>query len=177
MLNHLWNVTYLHFLLSRVRADINESLVLHNPFIYIGSFDRPNIFYGVKLIKPGTSKLQAILEMLRDVPRRVESRESTIMYCFTIKDTEQASVTICSTCLLSYDKTFVKLLWPNTLLMSQFEIRYMKLFLDYVLMLQYTMARWVVLQELRHTSWLKNTLPNKTFLFVLSMFILFTCSK
>lgn len=41
------------------------------------------------MIKPGTSKLQAILEMLRDVPRRVESRESTIMYCFTIKDTEQ----------------------------------------------------------------------------------------
>jgi len=61
--------------------------------------------------------------------------------------------------------------------MYQFEIRYMKLFLDYVLMLQYTMARWVVLQELRHTSWLKNTLPNKTFLFVLSMFILFTCNK
>jgi hypothetical protein len=103
--NHFFlsHLGYWHCVLIRVRGDIHESLVLHNPFIYIGSFDRPNLFYGVKLIKSRSSKLQTILEMLRDVPRRVESRESTIIYCVTIKDTQQEMFAVEGT-------------WPQTIL-------------------------------------------------------------
>jgi hypothetical protein len=168
--NHFFlsHLGYWHCVLIRVRGDIHESLVLHNPFIYIGSFDRPNLFYGVKLIKPRSSKLQTILEMLRDVPCRVESRESTIIYCVTIKDTQQASRIIWSCFSMSCHNTFRQCLFPNTTCMSQFEIRYMKLFLDYVLMLPYTMARWAMLQEQNHTSWFKYSWTN-TFLAFLSL--------
>lgn len=80
------------YLFSRVREDIKESLILHEPFTYIGSFDRPNLFYGVKLIKPGSHLDESILDMLKHVPPRVSSRESTIIYCATIRHTEKARV-------------------------------------------------------------------------------------
>lgn len=73
-----------------MRDDIKNSLDLYNPFVYIGSFDRPNLFYGVKLFKSGSSRQSCILEMLHDVPIRVSSHESTIIYCATIRDTEEA---------------------------------------------------------------------------------------
>ncbi|XP_066343395.1 uncharacterized protein [Miscanthus floridulus] len=74
---------------DRVREDICKSLILREPFLFIGSFDRPNLFYGVKLIRSGTCSNEAIAELIRDVPRRVSARESTIIYCITIRDTEQ----------------------------------------------------------------------------------------
>jgi len=83
---------YLHYLFTRVREDICKSLILRKPFVFIGSFDRPNLFYGVKLIRSGTCSNEAIAELIRDVPRRVSARESTIIYCITIRDTEQAGL-------------------------------------------------------------------------------------
>ena len=80
---------YLHYFFTRVREDICKSLIQREPFVFIGSFDRPNLFYGVKLIR---SSNEAIAELIRDVPRRVSARESTIIYCITICDTEQAGL-------------------------------------------------------------------------------------
>ncbi|XP_066379812.1 uncharacterized protein [Miscanthus floridulus] len=39
--------------------------------------------------RPGTCINEAIAELIRDVPHRVSARESTIIYCITIRDTEQ----------------------------------------------------------------------------------------
>lgn len=72
-----------------MRSDINESLALHNPYVYIGSFDRPNLFYGVKLIKAGGRSASFISDIVNDISRRVSNRESTIIYCTTVRDTEQ----------------------------------------------------------------------------------------
>lgn len=73
-----------------MREDIKSSFLLNDLSVFIGSFDRPNIFYGVKLIKNGSRSLSSIVDLFRDVPRWLLARESTIIYCATIKDTEQA---------------------------------------------------------------------------------------
>ncbi|XP_066343406.1 uncharacterized protein [Miscanthus floridulus] len=41
------------------------------------------------LTATATDSNEAIAELIRDVPRRVSARESTIIYCITIRDTEQ----------------------------------------------------------------------------------------
>ncbi|GJN33444.1 hypothetical protein PR202_gb22044 [Eleusine coracana subsp. coracana] len=71
---------------ERVRGDICNSLSLINPHIMIGSFDRPNLFYGVKSCN---RSLSFIDELLKDVSKRNSEGESTIIYCTTIKDTQQ----------------------------------------------------------------------------------------
>lgn len=80
------------YIFFRVQQDIKDSLFLQQPYIFVGSFDRPNLFYGVHLIKQGVDRDESIIEMLRDVPRRVSLRESTIIYCATVRDTEKASI-------------------------------------------------------------------------------------
>ncbi|CAM0907620.1 unnamed protein product [Alopecurus aequalis] len=71
---------------ERVRGDIATSLNLHNPHVAIGSFDRPNLFYGVKSCNRSIS---FISELVKDVSKTCTVGGSTIIYCTTIRDTEQ----------------------------------------------------------------------------------------
>uniref|UniRef100_A0ACD5Y541 Uncharacterized protein n=2 Tax=Avena sativa TaxID=4498 RepID=A0ACD5Y541_AVESA len=71
---------------ERVRGDIATSLNLSSPHIAIGSFDRPNLFYGVKSMQRSMS---FISELVKDVSETCTVGGSTIIYCTTIRDTEQ----------------------------------------------------------------------------------------
>lgn len=66
-----------------MRDDISHSLTLINPHIHIGSFDRPNLFYGVKCIVSGQ---EFIKDLTIEVLKRCDTAESTIIYCATIRD-------------------------------------------------------------------------------------------
>ncbi|KAF8750044.1 hypothetical protein HU200_012513 [Digitaria exilis] len=71
---------------ERVRADIIESLKLLDPHIHIGSFDRPNLFYGAKCCE---RSVDFINQLKQDVTKSCESSESTIVYCATVRDAEK----------------------------------------------------------------------------------------
>ncbi|XP_074319274.1 uncharacterized protein LOC141656323 [Silene latifolia] len=71
---------------EKVRLDIVRSLNLKDPYIAVGSFDRKNIFYGVKSISRDSSFLD---ELVQEVIKSVASAGSTIIYCLTVKDVEQ----------------------------------------------------------------------------------------
>ncbi|KAJ1422981.1 Winged helix-like DNA-binding domain superfamily [Sesbania bispinosa] len=73
---------------ERVRFDIISSLKMNDPYVLVGSFDRPNLFYGVKLINRGQSFID---ELVQEISKKVASGGSTIIYCTTIKDVEQIS--------------------------------------------------------------------------------------
>jgi ATP-dependent DNA helicase RecQ len=63
-----------------------QSLKLQDAFTAISSFDRPNIFYGVK----GLSRTTAFKEELaREILKDVDKSGSTIIYCTTVKDVEE----------------------------------------------------------------------------------------
>jgi ATP-dependent DNA helicase RecQ len=70
----------------RVQIDIISSLKMKDPYITIGSFDRGNLFYGVKPFNRGQLFIN---ELVREVSKFVASTGSTIIYCTTIKDVEQ----------------------------------------------------------------------------------------
>ena len=71
---------------SRVRNDIINSLKMKDPQVTIGSFDRTNLFYGVKSFNRGPLFMN---EFVLDISKYVASGGSTIIYCTTIKDVEQ----------------------------------------------------------------------------------------
>ncbi|TKY47296.1 Werner syndrome ATP-dependent helicase-like [Spatholobus suberectus] len=71
---------------EKVRFDIISSLKMNNPYVMVGSFDRTNLFYGVKLLNRGQSFID---ELVREISKEVASGGSTIIYCTTIKDVEQ----------------------------------------------------------------------------------------
>ncbi|XP_022642316.1 uncharacterized protein LOC106776266 isoform X2 [Vigna radiata var. radiata] len=71
---------------EKVRFDIISSLKMDNPYVTIGSFDRTNLFYGVKLLNRGQSFID---ELVREITKEVATGGSTIIYCTTIKDVEQ----------------------------------------------------------------------------------------
>ncbi|CAN6200298.1 unnamed protein product [Urochloa humidicola] len=73
---------------ERVRRDISTSLVLRSPHVVVGSFDRHNLFYGVKSCNRSIS---FISELVKDVSKRSAAGESTIIYCTTIRETEQVN--------------------------------------------------------------------------------------
>ena len=75
-------------LAARVRVDIISSLKMSNPFVSVGSFDRKNLFYGVKPYHRGQNIVD---ELVREISRSVASGGSTIVYCTTIKDVEQVT--------------------------------------------------------------------------------------
>ena len=52
----------------------------------VGSFDRHNLFYGVKSCNRSISFIN---ELVKDVSKRSAVGESTIVYCTTIRETEQ----------------------------------------------------------------------------------------
>ncbi|KAG4989536.1 hypothetical protein JHK82_031862 [Glycine max] len=71
---------------EKVQYDIIGSLKLNYPFVTIGSVDRTNLFYGVKLLNRGQSFID---ELVREISKEVTNGGSTIIYCTTIKDVEQ----------------------------------------------------------------------------------------
>ncbi|XP_057250204.1 uncharacterized protein LOC104891323 isoform X2 [Beta vulgaris subsp. vulgaris] len=71
---------------EKVRLDIIRSLKIKDPYVAVGSFDRTNLFYGVKSFNRGYSFLD---EFIQEVSKSVASAGSTIIYCLTIKDVEQ----------------------------------------------------------------------------------------
>ncbi|KAL6646868.1 hypothetical protein ACP70R_015562 [Stipagrostis hirtigluma subsp. patula] len=71
---------------QKVRDDIICSLKLHNPTVSIGTFDRPNLFYGVKLCDRSDA---AMSDFVDDVLTKSSAGGSTIVYCTTVRDTEQ----------------------------------------------------------------------------------------
>lgn len=70
----------------RVRLDIIDSLSMRDPHISIGSFDRQNLFYGVKSFNHGLAFVNKLVE---EICKYVESASSSIVYCTTVKDVEQ----------------------------------------------------------------------------------------
>lgn len=63
-----------------------RSLKLQSAYTAVSSFDRPNIFYGVK----GLSRTTAFKEDLaKEIMEDVGKSGSTIIYCTTIKDVDE----------------------------------------------------------------------------------------
>lgn len=73
---------------KKVQLDIVRSLKLNNPYVMIGSFDRPNLYYGVKILNR-TSLFRE--ELACEISKYVKGGASTIVYCTTIKDAEEVS--------------------------------------------------------------------------------------
>ncbi len=69
---------------EKVRKDILNQLSLQNPNIFISSFDRKNL--NLKVIRKKDS-FKKILEILKE-----HKNESTIIYCFSRKETEKLAV-------------------------------------------------------------------------------------
>ncbi|KAI5082682.1 hypothetical protein GOP47_0002425 [Adiantum capillus-veneris] len=73
---------------ERVRIDIKKSLNLTNVYEVVSTFDRPNLFYGVKFI----NRTHAFREELaQEVMKDCQSGGSTIIYCTTVKDVEEVT--------------------------------------------------------------------------------------
>lgn len=72
----------------RVRKDIIDSLNLKDPHVAIGSFDRKNLYYGVKSINRGSSFVD---ELVAQISKYVGNGGSTIVYCTTVKDVQEVS--------------------------------------------------------------------------------------
>ncbi|KAL2470842.1 ATP-dependent DNA helicase Q-like 4A [Abeliophyllum distichum] len=71
---------------EKVRSDIISSLKMKNPHVTIGSFDRENLFYGVKYSDRSSAFMD---ELVKEISKYTNSRSSTIVYCTTVKDAEQ----------------------------------------------------------------------------------------
>ncbi|GAB4836644.1 hypothetical protein Ancab_039534 [Ancistrocladus abbreviatus] len=71
---------------EKVRMDIINSLKMKDPYIAIGTFDRENLFYGVKSFVHGFPFMD---KLVKEVSKFVSSASSTIIYCTTVKDAEQ----------------------------------------------------------------------------------------
>lgn len=77
---------------TRVRIDIISSLKMKDPYVAIGSFDRKNLFYGVKQFNRSQSFVD---ELVQEISKIAASGSSTIIYCTTIKDVEQVFICFC----------------------------------------------------------------------------------
>ncbi len=70
---------------ERVRQDILRQLKLHNPHIYIGSFNRPNLAYDVRQKnKDSYKELRHLLQTFQDSP--------VIIYCLARKTVDELTV-------------------------------------------------------------------------------------
>ena len=67
----------------RVRDDIVSQLELREPRTFLASFNRPNLVYRVE---PKAKAIDRLLDLLRS-----HSGESTIVYCFSRRETEQVA--------------------------------------------------------------------------------------
>ena len=68
------------------REDILKQLGLHNPYISVSSFDRPNLSLTIIRGFNGSEKLKAILRFLRERPG-----QAGIIYCMSRKTTESVA--------------------------------------------------------------------------------------
>ena len=64
---------------------------MNDPYSAIGSFDRQNLFYGVKSFSRSQSFLD---ELVTEVSTYSANAGSTIIYCTTVKDAEQVCLTV-----------------------------------------------------------------------------------
>lgn len=64
---------------------------MNDPYIAIGSFDRQNLFYGVKSFSRSQSFLD---ELVTNVSKYSANAGSTIIYCTTVNDAEQVCLTV-----------------------------------------------------------------------------------
>ncbi|XP_060216949.1 uncharacterized protein LOC132644378 isoform X1 [Lycium barbarum] len=71
---------------EKVRSDIMNSLQMKDPHVAIGSFDRKNLFYGVKSFRRSS---QFVDQLVEEISKYVDNANSTIIYCTTVKDTEE----------------------------------------------------------------------------------------
>jgi ATP-dependent DNA helicase RecQ len=62
------------------RQDIQQQLMLHEPKVFVSSFDRPNIYLAVK---PGRDRINQILDFLDAHPN-----QPGIVYCLSRNATE-----------------------------------------------------------------------------------------
>jgi superfamily II DNA helicase RecQ len=69
----------------RVRQDIIDSLALVSPYVHVGSFDRPNLYYGAKCCD---SSKDFIDDLCSQLNQRRNAGDSTIVYCATVRDAE-----------------------------------------------------------------------------------------
>ncbi|KAF6143004.1 hypothetical protein GIB67_041072 [Kingdonia uniflora] len=73
---------------EKVRMDIIQSLKMKDPYVSVGSFDRKNLFYGVKCF----GKSQALEEeLVKEISTFAVCGSSTIIYCTTVEDAKQVS--------------------------------------------------------------------------------------
>lgn len=61
---------------------------MKEPHIAVGSFDRKNLYYGVKSINRGPSFVD---ELVAKISKYVANGGSTIVYCTTVKDVQEVS--------------------------------------------------------------------------------------
>nr|XP_043610948.1 ATP-dependent DNA helicase RecQ-like [Erigeron canadensis] len=71
---------------DKVRKDIIDSLRMKDPHVFIGSFDRKNLFYGVKSINRGALFVD---ELVAQISKYEADGGSTIVYCTTVKDVQE----------------------------------------------------------------------------------------
>lgn len=77
---------------EKVRNDIIDSLRMKDPHVAIGSFDRKNLYYGVKSVNRGSSFVD---ELVAQISKYVANAGSTIVYCTTIKDVQEITKSLC----------------------------------------------------------------------------------
>ncbi|XP_071718043.1 uncharacterized protein [Rutidosis leptorrhynchoides] len=77
---------------DKVRNDIINSLRLNDPHVAIGSFDRKNLYYGVKSINRGPLFVD---ELVAKITKYVANAESTIVYCTTVNDVKEITKSLC----------------------------------------------------------------------------------
>lgn len=65
-----------------------RSLKLQSAYTAVSSFDRPNIFYGVKSLSRTTAFKE---DLAKEIMDDVGKSGSTIIYCTTIKDVDEVS--------------------------------------------------------------------------------------
>ena len=75
----------------RVQMDIVNSLKMRDPYVFVGSFDRKNLYYGVKSFSRNTQFME---EFVGEISKFAASSDSTIIYCTTVKDVEQVHLCV-----------------------------------------------------------------------------------
>ncbi|OCT87975.1 hypothetical protein XELAEV_18016603mg [Xenopus laevis] len=76
---------------SHVLKDAQKILCVQKPLTFTASFNRPNLFYEVRL-KPSSSE-----DFIADITKLINSRykgQSGIIYCFSQKDSEQVTMSL-----------------------------------------------------------------------------------